>query len=72
MSEWISVKDRLPTKEECKKDAGWFLVKRALISRADVSRYDGNEKPNPYYDHGWKYAMDESITHWMPLPEPPK
>lgn len=21
------------------------------------------------YDHRWKYAYDEEITHWMPLPD---
>lgn len=68
---WILITERLPTKEECEKDAGWFLVMRKNFgSRADISRYDGHED---YFcfEHGWKYACDDKITHWMPLPELP-
>ncbi len=67
---WINVKDKLPTKEECEIDAGWFLVIRKNLGRADISRYDGHDKEHAY-EHGWKYAWDYTITHWMPLPKPP-
>jgi len=69
--EWISIKERLPSQEECERYCGWFLVVRSFVpGRPFISRYDGyNEERN--YDHGWKYSIDETITHWMPLPELP-
>ena len=68
---WIPV-DKPPTKEECEKNCGWFIVWRPTWSlRPDISRYDGYLE-YPCYDHKWKYQWDGTITHWMPLPEPPK
>lgn len=72
--EWTSVKERLPTKEECEKDAGWFLVWHSgeiQFNRAEMSRYDGHEEERSY-EHGWKYNWDRDVTHWMPLPKEPK
>ena len=70
--DWISVKDRLPSKEECEKDHGWFIVFRPdLQDRAGMSRYDGHEKEQNY-EHNWRLLIDRDITHWMPLPEIPK
>lgn len=62
--EWISVKDRLPNEE------------MVLVSAASVDA----EKPYmsiSYYDKtaGWclvPMLWIDSITHWMPLPDPPK
>lgn len=52
MSEWISVKDRLP------KDGDKVLV----------SLKSGDACCGEYCaSHGFTY----SVTHWMPLPEPP-
>ncbi len=73
---WIKLSDRKPTKKECYKDCGWFLVYHkpcfsGQLGRAQLSRYDGHDEIYSY-DHGWKYAWDESISHWMPLPEIPK
>lgn len=70
---WISVKDRIPTKEECEKDGGWFLVKQSYMQRACMDRYDGHlPEDERNYMHNWKYPYGESITHWQPLPELPK
>ncbi len=66
---WIKVTDRFPNKEECDKNYGWFLVKRACLKRACLSRFDGHEEP--MYENGWKFALDHDITHWMELPEIP-
>ena len=60
--EWISVKDELP------KDRVGKLV------------YCGTDKSitRMYYDPNNKYWVDTmgfermDVTHWMPLPEPPK
>ena len=65
VQEWISVNDRLP-------EAGGYVVWIA--------------KRNPFYrfmpmvarieKNGWVNPMTEQyiseVTHWMPLPEPPK
>ena len=54
---WISVKDRLP------ESAGWYLV-----------FYNGSEMHVAFFK-GKKWPFDNhyhKITHWMPLPEPPK
>lgn len=62
VQQWISVKDRLPEEYET------------------VLAYDGDcVEPSVFYgDYGFyeldKYEADPlcGVTHWMPLPEPPK
>lgn len=57
MNEWIRVEDRLP------ESAGWYLV-----------FYNGSEMQVAFFK-GKKWPFDNhyhTITHWMPLPEPPK
>lgn len=65
MSEWISVKDRLPKPGErillsSKKFVGEGWINGTLNK---FFRYDGIE---------WSKIFIENITHWMPLPEPPE
>ena len=59
--EWISVEDRLPEKE------GVYLVHTTYnIIETEVfyiSKYD---------DISYWWDLDGMVTHWMPLPEPPK
>lgn len=70
--EWISVKDRLPSREECEKSCGWFLVWQPNWTlRAEMSRYDGHNEEYSH-EHGWKYSWNDHVTHWMILPEAPK
>lgn len=58
MSAWIGASDRLPDDDQC-----------VLIATTDgevwVGYHDG--------DDGWREAsaLQVSVTHWMPLPEPP-
>lgn len=55
MSEWISVKDRLPDK------GGRYIV------------HDLTLGVQGYYYHPDVYCPAwKTVTHWMPLPEPPK
>lgn len=62
MNEWISVKDRLPCKP------GFYLVFVPEMARVAI------------YYNGYDWIVDDDfyafgayeITHWMPLPEPPK
>ena len=65
VQEWVSVKDRLP-------DAGGYVVciaKRNPFSRfmPMVARIEKNGWVNPITE---QYISE--VTHWMPMPEPPK
>ena len=55
-SEWISVEERLPEKH------GQYLAAFTNMMVDTVT----------YTKIGWFYDKRCSITHWMPLPEPPK
>ena len=71
MSEWISVKDRLP------EDMGAVLVIVSGTPRKNIT-LDGAYEFGEYDpDEGWILEMwpewkDATVTHWMPLPEPPE
>lgn len=66
--EWIPVSERLP------EHFGTFLVaideghgeNRVSVDAADFDPYEKAWKTFNYFYAGFK------ITHWMPLPEPPK
>ena len=81
VQEWISVKDRLPEKD------GYYLVfeKHTYGTYTAVLRFAKDARKVDKYDfhRGWKnvwYRYDsewghitiDSVTHWMPLPQPPK
>lgn len=57
MGEWISIKDRLPEQYT------------DVIVLYDFGRVGVNwtNKENEFIEHS-----DCKVTHWMPLPEPPK
>ena len=61
MTEWISVKDRLPEGYEavivCRKGRGGCIVEQGCL---DVNGW-------------WRVygTRTKSVTHWMPLPDPP-
>ena len=64
MSEWIKVEDRLP-------DGFESVIAAGLL--------DGDEKVSvneAYYAGRWEsvrgHTMLRGVTHWMPLPQPPK
>lgn len=65
VQEWISVKDRLP------ENGGYVvcIAKRNPFSRfmQMVARIEKNGWVNPITE---QYISE--VTHWMPLPEPPK
>ena len=69
MSNWISVKDRLPVNsaDEMKGDVHMVV---------DVTVYDGDNVYGSYFQAGstgefWGVFEYEGVTHWQELPEPP-
>lgn len=71
--EWISVKDRLPEMPSEKVKEG-FVQMQVLVLHDDEIQfvwYQPDEKQ--FYDtHGLFGTEVYGVTHWMPLPEPPK
>lgn len=74
---WISVKDRLPELSES-NDYGRFS-KPVLCLHSDghhedcqLNESESDEDASDY----WTYIQDgelcETVTHWQPLPQPPK
>ena len=70
VQEWISVKDRLP------EDRGYYLVAyRDKYNESISVAYDAYVKCSFGEWWGGEFTHDISkrvVTHWMPLPEPPK
>lgn len=56
--EWISVKDKMPY------NSGYYLT--------CCNTYRAYKPNLSYYSREDKSFYDAGITHWMPLPEPPK
>ena len=82
MNEWISVNERLPAcTHECKyyEDEN---VSGDIVQESDVVLFRGEGKVFAgvfdEYDLWWGYFPGNiaftvhDVTHWMPLPEPPK
>lgn len=69
MNDWISVKEQLP--EDIIK-AGKKQIKVLVYMKCKKS--DCIRTQLRYKDwHGeWVWKSSEEVTHWMPLPEPPK
>lgn len=57
---WISVKDRLPDND----DKVLCCTRTAKGIQNIIIGY--------YMDGMWRCGMNNNVTHWMPLPEPPK
>jgi hypothetical protein len=55
---WISVEERLP-----EKHIG--VIARCKDKYIDMMTYDGRH-------WNWNGRHQDSVTHWMPLPEPPE
>lgn len=65
MTEWISVKDRLPEWRE------WVLVTH--VGEVDRGRLiEDYGYPRGYYWDVVGYEGLIDVTHWMPLPKPPE
>lgn len=81
VQEWISVYDRLPQEDGAylvtANDFGnsqrvkirWFAKDGETVDKYDLA---GQKYVWYFYDSECGYASTKSVTHWMPLPEPPK
>ena len=81
VQEWINVKDSLP-----EKDGAYLVTTNSFGDRQsvkfrwfakdgeNVDAYDlaGQKDVWYLYDSECGYISINSVTHWMPLPEPPK
>lgn len=78
MSEWISVDDRLPDLSE---KPNWMRSEEVIVATRKGSvmhafwssnGYAKTERGRrPRWERGDR-ILEADITHWMPLPEPPK
>lgn len=76
---WISVKDKLPDPEQ---DVlviahGWsgrlLYIGSYQRMEAETSWLTGvTSKASDWSLWGWSYLREPEVTHWMPLPDPPK
>lgn len=78
---WIPVSEMLPEEDGdylVLKQLGkhrWHDVLSFAKDGREVDKYDfTDEWKNVWfsYDSEWGYITCDSVTHWMPLPEPPK
>ena len=78
---WIPVTERLPEEDGsylCFSQycgSGWFAVRGFAKDGRKKDEYDFQRRwKNVWYDYDseYGYCVIDSITHWMPLPEPPK
>ena len=85
MSEWISVKDKLPEKDEQYlvykvykgpnfNEFGLQEVCGFATNLKDIDDEWFTKKRAGFYEYDSEVGFYEpaGITHWMPLPEPPK
>lgn len=64
MDKWISIADKLP------KPHNDVLIYSTKNKGMILKAYLGREKDAWYVDDGFTHTY--IVTHWMPLPEPPK
>ena len=62
---WISVKDRLPNKQD---DCLVWYESKFTYPHIRTACYLGDS----FFSTGGIQHSNFTITHWMPLPEPPK
>lgn len=78
---WIPVTERLPEESGqyivCCDDSGcpdgegiWYRTGVVVCAQADVGLYGGICWE--WYDGHNLYDLEGVVTHWMPMPEPPK
>ena len=68
VQEWISVNDRLPKPKHAFDARNWYLV---ALSNGVVKELAYEFHNHSVFGYGWRETA-YPVTHWMPLPEPPK
>ena len=72
--EWISVKDRLPDNKEYDWVLAQVVEDNGFMHIPTVMEY--RQSKNDWFEetYGWisEHNGAFTVTHWMPLPEPPK
>ena len=80
-TKWIPVTERLPENDgrylvrKKNFNTAWFDVLGFAKDGRKVDEYDfEREWENVWYryDSEYGYVTTDSVTHWMPIPEPPK
>lgn len=76
---WISVEDRLPSREGLEPDeVEYVLVSEQSFDAITGEKLGSNVSICGFGHDGWSkfdnfgYVRTENITHWMPLPCPPQ
>ena len=72
---WIPVTERLPEDDlpkDSKRKSIKVLVAYKTSKGVPIVRTQVRETDPWYNSKGWDWTKSEPITHWMPLPEPPK
>ena len=65
MSEWISVKDRLPA-----KGIDILIVDNNTVK---FGLYDTGTNGDKFYTTNFEqFLLTDNVTHWMPLPSAPE
>jgi hypothetical protein len=79
--DWIPVSERLPDKDGtyiCFNRGAYGKWTQSVRFTKDARKFDEYTFKNKWknqwlmYDSEYGYYAVDSITHWMPLPEPPK
>lgn len=67
---WVSVSDKLPEDERPVLTFMGYGGER-VIGFQQIQSYFCFD-PNPHWQYGGLLRDGQSITHWMPLPDPPR
>ena len=83
MSEWISVKERLPEKDGLylcciqnpfSSEKEWMMHMYGFSNNCEkVNEYElaGVKQGFYSYDSEWGYCVVDDVEYWQPLPNPP-
>lgn len=74
VSEWISVKDRLPEKNRAVLCILKFRYGESGLRFTGLLYLDNENKWHNFFSAGDVFGLNEiyEVTHWMTLPDPPK
>jgi hypothetical protein len=74
MSEWIRVKDRLPTSGDpvMVTTGNWGDKPDVCTAQLWTNKDGSNPEWRDYYGDDVERLMGASVTHWTPLPQKPE